>query len=222
MDQNFQTSFIPKKPVVKERSKSSRPVGMFFVVSIIIFFSMVLAAGGLYLYRGNLASSIVAMEEDLVLAKNRFEPERIEQLRTLDRRLQAASEILAEHIAVSPVFEVLSENTLKSVRYTNFTYEFAEEGGGMVEIKLQGAALGYRAVALQADLFSQDKNLIDPVFSNLALDTSGKVLFDLTFGVDRTFVDYKQSLATGTSASLQNLQNQNANINTANLNNLSN
>jgi hypothetical protein len=56
--------------------------------------------------------------------------------------------------------------------------------------------LGYRSIALQSDLFTQNKNLIDPVFSNLTLDNSGNVLFDLEFLVDPSFVNYKQAFLT--------------------------
>ena len=57
---------------------------------------------------------------------------------------------------------------------------------------MSGAAVGYRSIALQADLFSQNKNIIDPSFSNLSLDEKGNVLFDLEFGVDSSFVNYQQ------------------------------
>ena len=54
-------------------------------------------------------------------------------------------------------------------------------------------------LALQSDLFTQNKNLIDPVFSNLALDDRGNVVFDLEFSVDPSFVDYKQVLQEETA-----------------------
>jgi hypothetical protein len=66
-------------------------------------------------------------------------------------------------------------------------------------VKMRGIAIGYRSVALQADLFTtkeEGKNFIDPVFSNLTLDDAGNVLFDLEFALDPDFVDYKQTLLT--------------------------
>ena len=61
---------------------------------------------------------------------------------------------------------------------------------------MSGIAIGYRSVSLQSDLFAKNKNLIDPIFSNLTLDNSGNVLFDLNFLVDPVFVNYKQTLLT--------------------------
>jgi hypothetical protein len=54
-------------------------------------------------------------------------------------------------------------------------------------------------VALQSDLFAQNKNLIDPVFSNLTLDDKGNVDFDLEFSVDPSFINYKKVLAAESS-----------------------
>ena len=64
-----------------------------------------------------------------------------------------------------------------------------------VDVAMKGQAVGYRSIALQSDLFAQNKQLIDPVFSNLTLDNKGNVLFDLQFSVDPTFIDYKKMLA---------------------------
>jgi hypothetical protein len=59
---------------------------------------------------------------------------------------------------------------------------------------MSGQAIGYRSIALQADLFTKNKNLIDPVFSNLSLNEKGNVIFDLEFYVDPNFINYKQTL----------------------------
>lgn len=136
------------------------------------------------------------MEEQLDIAKNRFEPTKITQLQLLDKRLHASNEILASHIAVSPIFKVLSDITMKTVRFTNFNYELGATSKDKILIKLTGQAVGYRSIALQSDLFAKNKNLIDPVFSNLALDDKGNVTFNLEFSVDPSFVDYKQMLLT--------------------------
>src|SRR3989338_8391338 len=142
------------------------------------------------------------MENDLSLAKNRFEPSKITELKLLDRRLRASSEVLNRHIAVTPIFQALSAITMKTVRYTGFSYSIGDELDAKVKIKMDGLAVGYRSVALQSDLFSEKdegKNFIDPVFSNLTLDDKGNILFDLEFSVDPSFVDYKTTISTESS-----------------------
>ncbi|HEV7423683.1 MAG TPA: hypothetical protein VGO21_00675 [Candidatus Paceibacterota bacterium] len=204
MEQNFQTSFIPKKPMIEHRAAQPRSVGVLTVVSIFILFAVLLSTVGLYFYQGIMKKSLVKMESDLTLAKNRFEPAKIAELKVLDKRLNASNEILSKHIAVTPIFLALQAITMKSVRYTQFNYALGDPAvkDSKISVKMQGIAVGYRSVALQSDLFAKNKNLIDPVFSNLALDDKGNVTFDLNFLVDPTFVDYKLMLSSGDSTTL--------------------
>lgn len=197
MEQNFQTSFIPKKPIVAERTVSSRPVSIFLIISLFVLFTVLLVTGALYFYRGYAKSDIAKMENTLNLAKNRFEPSKILELQVLDKRLKASTEILSKHIVVTPIFSALSKLTMKTIRFTKFDYELDLEKN-LVNIKMSGQARGYSSIALQSDLFAKNKNFIDPVFSNLTLDNSGNVIFDLDFSVDPSFVNYKQNLLTNT------------------------
>src|SRR5690348_3321327 len=122
MDQNFQTSFIPKKPIIEERVVYARPVNIFTVGASLILFAVLLGSGGLYFYKGTLKNEINKKAQDLELAKNRFEPARIAELQVLDKRLRASNEILTKHIAISPIFKALEGVTLPSVSYTHFSY----------------------------------------------------------------------------------------------------
>jgi hypothetical protein len=194
MEQNFQTSFIPKKPMIEERAVVSQPVGLLTIISIFIFFTVIIATGGLYFYDGVLKKNIATMENDLNLAKNRFEPSKIVQLQVLDKRLIASTEILSKHVAISPIFEALQDITMKTVSYNKFSYDFDGNKNSKILVKMTGTAVGYKSVALQSDLFAKNKYLIDPVFSNLLLDDKGDVLFDLEFSVDPNFIDYKEML----------------------------
>jgi hypothetical protein len=189
--------------MVEERARASRPTSLLTIISIFIFIAVILSAGGLYFYKGIMEKDIAKMKADLVLAKNRFEPTKISQLQVLDKRLRASDQILSKHITISPIFNALQSLTLKTIRYTKFSYSFGDNN--KIDIKINGQSIGYaggyRSIALQSDLFSKNKNIIDPVFSNLNLDEKGNVVFDLEFSVDPSFVDYKQMLSTGGSNS---------------------
>lgn len=198
MEQDFQTSFIPKKPMLEERAVASRPVGLLTIISIFIFITIVLVSGGLYFYKGVLAKNILDMQSTLNLAQGRLERTRINELQLLDKRLHYSTEVLKNHIALSPVFEALSKVTLKNIRYTKFGYDFGSDKLAKVLVKMSGQAVGYRSIALQSDIFTKETPfLIDPVFSNLSLDDkTGNVIFDLVFSVDPTFINYKEVLKT--------------------------
>lgn len=199
MDQNFQTSFIPKKPIIKEEATASRPVGILLVVSLFVLFTVLLGTGGLYFYKGTLVKNLEKKKTSLNLAKGRFEPAKIVELQVLGKRLSSANEILSKHITIVPIFNALEALTIKKVRYTKFSYSVgSDKNNTTIDVKMSGVAIGYASVALQSDVFSSNdigKNLIDPIFSNLTLDNVGNVLFDLEFSVDPNFVNYKQALS---------------------------
>lgn len=194
MEQNFQTSFIPKKPMVKEHTSAPRPIGFLTIIAMFVLLTVLVVTGGLYFYKGLSARNITKMQSDLEVAKNRFEPSKITELQVLDNRLTASEEILSQHAAISPIFESLSAITMKSVRYTKFTYDFVSTPAPKVNVKMSGITAGYSNLALQSDLFARNKNFIDPVFSNLTLNDAGNVVFDLDFSVDPSFINYKSML----------------------------
>ncbi len=196
MEQNFQTSFIPKNTMVNERAVAPKSVSFLVIGSIFVLLAVSVGIAGLFFYKKTIESNNKTMEEQLNRAKTSFEPSKLAELQLLDRRLNAANQVLAKHIAVTPIFKAIQDVTLKNVRFTDFSYTLSSDG--LIQVKMKGITIGYRSVALQADLFTKNKNIIDPVFSNLTLDEKGNVLFDLDFSVDHSFVDYKQTLLAET------------------------
>jgi len=195
MEQNFQTSFIPKKPMVEEHVAYPRPISLLAIIAVFILFTVLLATGGLFFYKTVASKNLKTMANNLTIAQNRFEPAKIKELQVLDKRLTAADEILSKHVAVTPIFVALQGITMKSVRFTKFDYAL-DDTNTKVNVKLSGVALGYSNLALQSDLFTKNKNFIDPIFSNITLNEKGQVIFDLSFSVDPTFIDYKNTLVT--------------------------
>lgn len=204
MDQTFQTSFIPRKPVVEVDNNKSKSFGFFLFFGLFIFFTTIVLYIGMYFYKQTFTKEIANKEASLTEAKDRFEPAKIVELKSLNKRLDAADEILNNHIAISPVFKLLEIITLKKVRYTQFDYNINSEKENLVEIRLSGVAENYRTVALQADLLSRDervnKYIIDPIFSNLTPDGKGNIVFDLKFTVDKALVNYKNTVERKNSA----------------------
>lgn len=182
--------------MIEERVNTNPPIGFFLVISIFIFFALLVGSGGVYFYKGVQAKKITQMEADLALARERFEPSKLAQLQALDKRLRASTEVLNQHVAITPIFEMLEKVTMKTVRFTKFSYDFQAGSDSKIVFNLEGQAIGYRSVALQSDLLTTNKQIVDPIFSDLSLDDKGNVLFKLSFSVDPSFVDYQQVLKT--------------------------
>jgi hypothetical protein len=195
METNFQTSFIPKAPMIPEQPAKQRSVSFITVISFLIFFIVLLATGALYFYKQSLSASITQMQSELSVAQNQFEPDKITQLATLGHKLQAASAVLSQHIAVSPILQELGNVTIKNVSYKSFSYS---EDKGKITVTLDGVATDYAAVAMQSDFLKQDNHFIDPLFSNFSLDDKGNVLFNLQFSVDPNFVNYEKIMDIAT------------------------
>ena len=161
--------------------------------AVLIFVASLVALGGVYFYKQLLTKQIFDVSAQLARAKESFEPGLITQLQTLDHRLSSASDILRGHITVSPILKILQDVTLKSIRYTKFSYTVTTSGGApFIEVKMTGQSrFGYTAIAQQNEAFAGNKYIKNPIFSNLILDErTGNVLFDLTFSVDPEFVRY--------------------------------
>jgi hypothetical protein len=200
MDPNQpQTSFIPKQPIREEKavSTSSRSFSLVNFIAIVVFFGSLAAGGGLYFYKGIIQTNIQAMNVSLTKAKAAFEPGLITDLQVLDKRLNSSKEILGNHISISPIFRSIESLTLKSVRFSKFSYEIPKDTK-KIEVTMSGQTSGqggYRSIALQSNKLAENKYFEDIIFSNLSLTQTGGVSFDLTFTVDPNFVDFEKTVA---------------------------
>ena len=198
MDQQFQTSFIPKKPVAEMEKKSeasytessvgSSSGSILGFLTTLLFVGAIVSAAGVYFYFYTVQKKITDMSSQIELASKKYDTNFITEMQLTDKRLKSATAILSSHIIVSPIFKTLGELTLKTVAFNNFDYSFNAKGEVIVTMK--GKALNYEAIALQSDMLSTNRFIKDPVFSNLNLDDKGNVTFELNFIVDRSFVNY--------------------------------
>ena len=197
MDNNFQTSFIPKKALSEERVAPPGKTSLFSFLATIIFFAALASAAGMYFYKASIQKNLDSMTASLAAAQNEFEATDITQLETLSRRMAAVKTLLANHIAVTPIFAALQDSTLKTVQYTKFSYTFPTDSGGAIEVQMSGRAQDYTSIALESDNLTSNKNIQNPIFSNLALEPqTGDITFDLVFDVAPSFVLYANNVPT--------------------------
>ncbi len=205
MDQNFQTSFIPKRALAEDRVERPKSVSIFLFIATILFIASIISAGLMYFYRASLTAKVETMKTDLQKAERAFEGDTIRQLQLTDKRINAANAVLTDHISVSPIFQELQEATLKSIQFTKFAYTITGSGTtAKINVQMSGKSQTYTAIALESAKLAENKYIKEPVFSNLAPNDQGAVLFDLTFSVDPQFVLYRASLARTSIAPTSN------------------
>lgn len=194
METKFSTSFVPKTTLEPVSQNVKRPMGLFMFLSMIIFFISVLVAAGAFGWHKYLESSKVSMRTDLEKNIKAFEPETIEEYVRLNKRIEAAKNLLSRHVAVSYVFDFLTENTLESVSFSDFKYSLGNDG--VASLVMNGVAKSYNAVAFQSTVFGKERSLNGLIFSNLDLDNSGNVVFNLATKINPGFIAYTRKAAT--------------------------
>jgi hypothetical protein len=182
-------TFIPKKPLLAKNSSHSSNVGIFFIISLIIFLISIGLTIFAYSYSIFLKKRVENMSTSLERAKSAFEPSLIVELKRVNARINEAENILKNHVSFSEFFKVLEEDTLKSIRFKQFNYSLADNGD--IDITISGEAKGYSSIALQSDLFGENKYIKNPIFSNLGLDNFGNITFNMTASVDKSLILYK-------------------------------
>jgi len=188
----MQSSFIPKKNYEAKLSQKSSYIGLLMFIALAVFLGMLLASAGGYFYRNFLQSELQTKSATLVRENDSLDLGLIQDLSKLDKRIKSAEEILNAHISLMPLFELLEKNTLKGVAFKEFDFNTDNKGDYILE--LNGSAVDYAAIALQSNVFGKDKNILEPIFSDLGVGSSGLVTFSMTAKIDPRLLSYRDSL----------------------------
>ena len=196
MDKEFKTTFIPKK-----QSSQGRPVratrrtrqtqSIFGILAILLLLTAIVSVAGVYLYKIRLATAVNAKIESINLTEKSFEPEAILELRKLDIRLRAATELLENHVAVVDFFESLGETTLPDIQYSGLDIDFSQ---AVPTVSTDGEARGYLAIAQQSDLFEENRFIQNAIFSNFSRGDTDRVSFSLSFSINPDLLVYGRNL----------------------------
>src|SRR3989338_5279189 len=196
MDQRFKTSFIPKRTFSTHFAppgSSSSTISIFSLLAILIFVVTVAFGVLVFFYQKALVGEVNSKDE-MLAARSDTEASFVENVSRFSKRLEASKELLSNHVAITPIFKMLQSRTIKSIRFTDFSYSLRADLG--VDIVLSGEAKNFQSVALQSDEFASAPEIKDPVFDGLELDRKGNVLFVFHATLPAEFVSYKVN-ATG-------------------------
>ncbi len=212
MDSQFKTSFIPKKPIVAPAGGYRTPstVNLFSLLAITLFVVVIVLSGAVFLYKNLLAKQIQSNKVTLERAKDAFDPELIEKIVRLDTRIETSKKLLSSHTALSPFFDLLSEITLNTVRFKDFSFSY--QAKDKIKVEMNGQAESYASIALQSDLIGSQKYFGDTIVSDMALEPSGLVSFKIEMTVDPILVSYAsviagQGMTGGRSFPKENFEN---------------
>lgn len=172
----------------------ARSAGGVTTFAIVIVLGVILVYMALFVYQSILNNDIDSLAASLDRAKGAFETNLITELQTIDARLLAGGTLLKRHTALSPLFGLLEENTVQTLRYKSFSLK--TESDGIYSVSLRGEADDYASIALQSDIFSQNKYIKDYIFSNLTLNQDGRIVFDFNAKINPSLFSYGQIIST--------------------------
>lgn len=162
------TSFIPKQSmgtVPKRAPRRKRSFSILSFVALVVFLGALLLSVGVFFYEDLTRDELAAKKQELADLKNTFSQSDIQNIQELDRRIEAAGALLAEHLSPSVVFDVLETTTQEELQYSTFSYKRNESGSAVVE--LSGEAARFNTVALQSQRFAGTDQLASAAFFGL-------------------------------------------------------
>lgn len=189
----FQTSFVPKKPVVSGPGiPTPKGNNFFMIIATFIFIVSLVFVGLVYFWKYSLTETISGQLNDLQRARDEFNPEEIAQATRLNNRIISIEELLNKHRSPVQVFEVLERYTLNTVRFNSFSYKTTE--GNEISISGSGVGSGFESIVLQSDEFGATTLLRDVIFNSVVGQENGLVSFSFSALLDPNVVLYRKSL----------------------------
>lgn len=179
METRFQTtSFIPKtslESVVSEggqfQKKSSQATGNLVLLFCFFLFVCSLVSAGVVFFLNKLTDTTKQqVGKTLAEYQMRNSAETIVEIKNLQDRLLLIQNLIKEHVAVSPLFDRLAENTLSKVSFNSFDLKRKSDGSITLALKAQG--IGYESIVAQDTQFSSA--LAQKTFKNTVISDFSK------------------------------------------------
>lgn len=198
MESGIQSSFIPRdaavqSPVAGGPRKSGGLSDLIFLASIVLLVASAALGGAVFLYGQYLETSANSKVAQLQRAQEAFEPALIQELTRLDDRMRAAEQVLGAHIAPTAFFAALEDSTLSTISFQSLEMQASDPQ--KITVKMTGVAASVNSIALQADLFSKNGIITNPIFSSINRQSDG-VHFNLSALVNPAAIRYTQNLNT--------------------------
>lgn len=175
---------MPKQPVRAGGRYEKSGGNTFLVVSLVMLGIALLAAAGVFGYKTYLSSVKAAKATQVQEAQQDIDAETVESFIRLRNRFAMAETLLDSRVATSRFFDVLERLTLQSVRFDSLSYELVADGSA--EIRMNGTARTFNALAAQSAEFASEKRIKRAIFSDIGVGegAGAAVTFSLSADLD--------------------------------------
>ena len=195
-----QTSFIPKKSLIKERAPATTSIGLITLLTVVSFLGVGLSTAFFWFYNNRiLEKNILAMSEQVEAFKNpqktdQFIPENVvaENL-NVSSRLRSVKSLLDGHLNASLTLRFLENVTHPNLQYKRMDLVFDKDDRSPV-LQMPGRASSYFDLAVQEQIFLKSPYVESFRFSNFSLDEEGRVNFDLQLQLSKRLSSFDEAL----------------------------
>ncbi len=196
MQPTFQTSFIPKKPIITDANNGSssgtvRETNVLYIIATIVFVATLVVSGGLFGYKILLHRQIAQADTDINTARSAFQVDKIKELIDANDRIRSSKVLLEKHVTVSKLLYLFQDLTVKRLRLLKLSYS---NKAGVPTVSILAEALTYNALAEQSTIFAASEYLSNNEFSNFVLEENGSVKVDFISAVDTSLLSYKKAI----------------------------
>ncbi len=214
METKFQTSFIPRKPLIpQENVRVHTHTSLLMVIGTFVFIVSVAVAGLTFAAKALLLKAQDQAKVSLAENEKRFNIPLIEELKKANLKIDFANNLLKSHVAASEVFAIIEGLTAEKIRFSSFDFAAADAsatgaaGTSVFKVKMKGIADTFNSVAFQSDVMGQSnkygtkKMFKNPVLSDLTVDANGAINFSFAADVALSDISYEKSLSEALGSS---------------------
>jgi len=193
MEPNSQPSFIPKRQTRDIVARAKAPATLFYWIGLTVFIIAILITIWLFVFeRFFLARQLDEKKLSIKKEIEAFDPELTKTLTVLKQRIDFGEGLLGRHVSASAVFDLIEQNVVQGVYFTNFI--FTANPGSIAKVEAKGESPSYAVLAFQSEVLKKSGLILNPTFSDIDLNDKGRVVFGLSAEISEDVVSYSKSL----------------------------
>lgn len=200
MEPKFQTSFIPKKPVLTPVSGAMPRIApqtrsVFMSLAVLLFVLALLSVAGAYGWKYYLTQAQDDFKLDLANREKQFNIDQIEQLKQINVQIDTAKDLVNNHISASELFNIVSRFTIEKVRFSSLQLSIDKSS---ITVDLKGEGTSLSALAFQSDVLGaldqyDLRGIVkNPIMSGVTKQLDGKYSFGMTTEIENKALLYSK------------------------------
>ena len=184
------TSFVPKQALPGEpRGFKKQGNNVLMIVSFMLLLLTVGGATGEFFYANYLTKKAEVAAQEILDAQKGVNQDTVNQFITLRNRLDAATSVANNHIALSQFLNLLETATVQNVHFTGIDIKVNDDRTATITVN--GQAANFNALEAQASVFAKQQYIKNSIFSDFQLNKDNTVSFSATATLDPVIITEK-------------------------------